>query len=227
MLKRSAKVLGTPGVFDISDPCLEGFHQCALFLARLHKEQGLRTFVFSGTVVGDGTTTAAIETAEQLRDALQMRPLIVRLDSNERQGRRAKTVKAESNLELLGDETRNVRDCIQSGPHDLPVITGPPINSALTVTRNVDLTLTRLIRDTEGTHDILIVDAPPISSPVTASVCQLIPNVVLVVRAGHARHEVVQHIAKDLEERGVNLVGTILNRHRHVIPNWFYSMFIR
>ncbi len=77
--------------------------------------------------------------------------------------------------------------------------------------------------DMREQFDLTLLDTPPINTfPEGLALTPWVDGVVLVVRAGHTRREVVQHAAEQIRLHGGKILGVVLNRRRYVIPNFLY-----
>ncbi len=74
---------------------------------------------------------------------------------------------------------------------------------------------TRFIQEARMRFPIIIVDAPPILQYAeTSAILKPLELSALIVSAGETREETVQQAVYNLEDQGVKLVGTLLNRMR-------------
>ncbi len=74
-----------------------------------------------------------------------------------------------------------------------------------------------------GQYHYAILDAAPVlSAPETAVMSQLVDGVVLVIRAGRTKREVVQRAIERLQDRGATVLGVVMNRQQYVIPEFIY-----
>lgn len=77
--------------------------------------------------------------------------------------------------------------------------------------------------DMRGQFDFTLLDSPPINmSPEGLTLAPWVDGVLLVVRAGHTRREVVQHAKEQIQLNGGKILGVVLNRRRYVIPDFLY-----
>ena len=73
----------------------------------------------------------------------------------------------------------------------------------------------RFLKETRRRFPIIVVDAPPILQYAESSaILKPLEVSALVVSAGETREETVQQAVYNLEDQGVKLVGTLLNRMR-------------
>lgn len=72
--------------------------------------------------------------------------------------------------------------------------------------------------------DYLIWDSAPVNAYAEASIlASRVDGVILVVRAGRTRREVVQKANEQLQASRGRVLGIVLNRRRYVIPNFLYK----
>jgi len=71
----------------------------------------------------------------------------------------------------------------------------------------------------------VVVDLPPVLDfPDAALLGAALDGVVLVIEAETTRWQVAQEAVKRLEAGGVKLLGAVLNKKPHVIPDWLYRL---
>jgi Mrp family chromosome partitioning ATPase len=70
----------------------------------------------------------------------------------------------------------------------------------------------------------IFIDIPPVLAYSEGiSLSHLCDGIVMVMRAGETRWEVIQEARRLLERAGVDLIGGILNQREYFIPNWVYK----
>ena len=89
-----------------------------------------------------------------------------------------------------------------------------------------DIDRLRILIDNLYQHfNYIFLDLPPVlqfADGLTMS--KLCDGVVLVVQAGKTNWEVVQETRRLLDATHVKIIGSILNRRKHHIPNWIYKL---
>lgn len=79
------------------------------------------------------------------------------------------------------------------------------------------------VSDWREHFDLVLLDVPPVEdSPSTEILCSVADGVVLVLTAGRARWEAVQHGMDQILGQQGRVLGVILNRQRHYIPDFLY-----
>jgi capsular exopolysaccharide synthesis family protein len=72
--------------------------------------------------------------------------------------------------------------------------------------------------------DYIIFDSAPIlTSPETALLAKMASGLILIVESGVTKWEVAKVAKKQLEDNNVNILGAILNKKKHYIPDFIYN----
>lgn len=82
----------------------------------------------------------------------------------------------------------------------------------------------RAITKLENTFDYVIFDAAPVSSHLSHGLvlAAKMDAVILVIESGATRHQVVAEAKKKLEHTARNLVGVVINKKQHHVPDFVY-----
>jgi capsular exopolysaccharide synthesis family protein len=79
------------------------------------------------------------------------------------------------------------------------------------------------LKKMRDSYDFVILDAPPVHRfPESQLLCAMVDGVVLVIKAGTTRRQVALSAKKQLEQAGASLLGVVLNKRRHYIPDFIY-----
>lgn len=71
--------------------------------------------------------------------------------------------------------------------------------------------------------DWVVLDGPPVlEAPEASELASLADGVVLVVQAGVAKRPVIARASELLRKSGARVIGSVLNRRRHEIPEFLY-----
>jgi capsular exopolysaccharide synthesis family protein len=80
------------------------------------------------------------------------------------------------------------------------------------------------IQDLSEKYDYVIFDTSPVlDAPETSILSPQMDGVVMVVRAGKTKREVIKRAMMMLNKQGGNLIGSVLNRKRYYIPEFIYK----
>lgn len=81
-----------------------------------------------------------------------------------------------------------------------------------------------LLDNLKSQFQYIIMDIPPILNFAEGlALSKLCDGIILVVRAGEIRWEVIQEAKRLLQKAGVPILGGILNQRKYFIPNWLYK----
>jgi len=72
-----------------------------------------------------------------------------------------------------------------------------------------------------------IIDAPPISRSIdTPHIARPTLGLVLVIESRRLKYEIIHHSIKSMEEHGVRVLGTVLNKRKFDIPRSIYNRIV-
>jgi len=81
----------------------------------------------------------------------------------------------------------------------------------------------KLLRSLRAHFDYALIDCPPITASYEAvSLAPDVDGVVLVVEADRTKRDQIFRARQTIEMAKGSLMGLVLNRRRHVVPDWFY-----
>ena len=180
--------------------------------------RGVRTLLFTSPQGREGTSTVALQFLEVLARDTQCRPVL--LDANLRRpslefdgGARVARIAAHLRPTLPGDAAVLTPNAHALAPPDEARRLGvfPPA------------VLRELIEQVGESFDWIIVDGPPVlDSPDAAPLAGAVDGVVLVVEADRTKRPVLVRSADLLRNAGARILGSVLDRRRHVIPEFIY-----
>jgi Mrp family chromosome partitioning ATPase len=202
------------------------FPRTALYLANAVREGQLRSVLFASPSGREGTTTAVISIADELRQRYGLRPIVIELSPRRSALRALYRLDASSSLEEFAVGSKDLQACIHSTGAGVALLLSSA-NGCRPVPSIADM-LRRVLHEIEGKYDIALVDAPAIlGSPDAIAAGAAVPRMLLVVESGHTRYEILQRVKREIEAANITLLGTILNKHRRFIPEWIYRWITR
>jgi Mrp family chromosome partitioning ATPase len=205
----------------------EGYGRVALFLAEAARQGEIRSVFFASATSGEGTTTAVLQVARQLRETFGIKPLVI-------EWRRARPklaamlgLKAEGTLERCLADALPLKDCVHRTDSGLTVLPAASAGAAVSLSGSADA-LRRVLEDAHKEFDVVLVDAPPVLEDSEAFVlARVIPQMVLVIRAGNTSEQSIERVQQQMAAENVKIVGAILNRYRRFIPGWISRWLTR
>ncbi len=206
----------------------ESFRRAAMFLFNAVREQRIDAVLFAGLRGGEGTTTAVLHVARELRASFGLRPLVVEMSRKKPAVRAALKLPAyDKTIESIAAGVP-LHECVQVCPDGLEVVTASDHTGDNGRLTPVDAALRRTLDQAKQVYDIVLVDALPVLVYADAMIAgAVLPNMMLVVQAGKTRYEMIDRVRRDLANQKITVLGAILNRHRDFIPGWLYRVFIR
>jgi Mrp family chromosome partitioning ATPase len=174
------------------------------------QDRGSRVVMFMSSQGGEGTTTVASEFARLL--ALEGRQRVLIADFHARRPALARR------FALAGTRRPSVR------PADAPELSVMAVDEA-TVRRGAfnPTTARQMVASVSNLYDWIVLDGPPaLEAAEAVEIAGIADGVVLVVQSGIAKRPVVARAADVLRRGGANVLGTVLNRRRHEIPEFIY-----
>jgi receptor protein-tyrosine kinase len=89
---------------------------------------------------------------------------------------------------------------------------------------HIEESLPRFLEEARTAYDAVIIDAPPVVlAPETPQIARSTDGVVMVVRSGRTRREMVQRAIGMIEQFDGKLLGVVLNRKKYHIPDFIYQ----
>lgn len=202
----------------------EEYEKLKTNLLSLNSENPIKTIMVSSAAAREGTTTVASNLAVTMAKKSTLKILLV--DANLRHPNLNKFFALEnkgglSDLILGKIEISDVLK--KTELPNLSVITSGACNlNHLEIFESERLK--DIIKSLRNQFDHLIFDSVPINVyPDAQILASKLDGVVLVVRAGKTRRQVVQKAKEQLQRVNANIVGIILNRRKYVIPKLFYN----
>ena len=218
----NAVVVKGPRQFPIQAP-MDRYQEVKIKLITRFPEESIKTILFTGTAHGDGTSTTAVSFATTLARDCRLNVLLI--DANLRSPRLHEVFNIEYNqglADLLTKEEVKVSLFIKVGHGNLYLIPCGKKNSgplAIFESTHFDKRL-KIMREW---FDYVILDAPPVNSYAESKVMGTkVDGVILVIESGKTRKQVAIRAKQELEDAGAKLLGVILNRRKHYIPEWIY-----
>jgi capsular exopolysaccharide synthesis family protein len=218
-----ALALKWPKPFPMPAP-FDGFQQVQTKLITSFPTGLIKTILITSTAHGVGSTHSAVSFATNLASCCRLDILLI--DANFRSPRIHEVFKIEPNQGLvnlmIGKEEKRL--FFQKAGHgNLYVIAcGKNRSRSLNLfeTGRFDKTL-KLMREK---FDYVILDAPPVNRYTESKVMATkADGVILVLESGKTRRQVAIRAKQELEEAGAKILGVILNRRKHYIPEWIYK----
>ena len=200
------------------------FHELKTRLAVRFSEGTIKTIMITGTSHRSGSSTTAVNFAKTLARDCRLNVLLI--DANLRSPRLHELFGIEynqglSNLLTMEDDETLLYEKVGHG--NLYVIpSGKKRIGPLTLFESVRFE--KNLKMMRERFDYILLDAPPINGYAESRVIATkVDGVILVIESGKTRSQVAIKAKQELEEAGTKILGVILNRRKHYIPEWIYK----
>jgi len=186
-------------------------------------QRAKRVLLFTSAMHDEGVTTLAVAYSRLLAMHGHERVLLVELNARRPAlGERLGIGPGEGVTHYFGDP-RPLSGLVRHMPNDgfdvLRVGDADPTQIQI----HLEKVFPRLREEALKTYDTVIIDAPPIVlSPETPPIAPLVDGVILVVLCGKTKRETVQRSIRLIEQFNGRVLGVVLNRKRHFIPEFIY-----
>jgi capsular exopolysaccharide synthesis family protein len=183
-----------------------------------------RSVMFAASISGEGTSLVAREFAASLAAQGEVETLLV--DANLRRPSVHDVFRTARDPGLSDHVLADVplSDCLkESGVPRLTLLTaGRPVVSPPRVLGHSRMEA--LLAELRRRFGCVVVDVPPLlpfSDGVQLS--RRVDGVVIVIRSGRTKRELIQHGLALLDDAGARVLGSVLNRRRFYIPRFVYD----
>ena len=185
----------------------------------------VKTILFAGTTHGDGCSTTAVNFAAALAKDSKVKVLLIEVNLRTPSLHDVfKIDHIQGVSELISGDGEMASKIKKVEPGNLYVLPCGGNHSdpvCLFESTRFDQLLELMSKE----FDYIILDGPPV--PVFSE-CRVLSakvgGIVLVVESGKTRRQVALRAKKQLEAAGGQVLGVVLNRRKHYIPDWIYRL---
>ena len=202
---------------------LEWFEDLTSKIVVQQPEARKKALLFVGTNHGVGCSTITTNYAMALAKNKSLKVLIV--DINLRTPAMHNVFKIDSSrgvAELLNGDNEIDTKIRKVGPENLCVL--PCGAHHFSPSSQIgSYGFDRIIKLVNGSFDYILFDGPPVPAFSDCSILfPKVDGVVLVIESGKTRRQVALRAKKVIEQAGGKILGVILNKRKHYIPDWLY-----
>ena len=206
----------------VVDP--EQYHALASEIVLALPSASSRVVMFASAVREEGTSTVAAEFAATLASTAEQPVLLI--DANLRHPV-LHTMFGVARDPGLADHILNdvpLSECLRET--DVPHLTVLPVGRRAVAPPRVfsDPRMKRLLKDVRGRFAYVILDmAALVQYSEGFQLSRDVDGVVIVIKAGRTKRELVEHATELLKDAGARVLGIVLNRRRYYIPKFIYE----
>ena len=186
-------------------------------------DNAVKTIMITGISRQCGTSTTAVGFATTLASDCKSRVLLIEADTRAPSFTKFFTLQEDMGLsDFYSDNPQKILPLQTAATGNLYVIPSgkrrPGVNTFFESDR-----FDAILEQFRQAFDYVILDAPPVVSHDEPKVLgKKVDGVILVSRSGKSRQRVAIRAKNELEATGANILGVILNRRKHYIPEWIY-----
>ena len=184
----------------------------------------VKTIMFTSTAHGDGSSFTAVSLATTLVKDFRRNVLLI--DANLRRPSLHEIFNIENNNGLSNiltqeeDKTFFVKKAGYGRLYLIPCGKKKSEPANLFESNRFDKTL-KTMREK---FDYVILDVPPVNSYAESIVIATkVDGVILVLESDKTRQQVAIRAKQEMEKAGAKVLGVILNKRKHYIPEWIYK----
>ena len=189
-----------------------------------YNRSSVKTIMITGTAHGSGASTTAIHLATALAKDSKLKVLLV--DANFRTPGLHKVFHTSffgGVYDLINKEDAKSLKFLNVGPGEMYLLPSG-VNQAVDNGYFESDQFSMLIQATRKSFDYVIVDCASVGEfPDCQAICATVDGVILVIESGKTRRQVALRAKKELEDSGGRVLGVVLNRRKHYIPEWIYK----
>lgn len=182
-----------------------------------------RALLFTSATQGEGTTTIATTFARFLAMQGTHRILACELNARRPSFTNVFSINGAKGVTDYFASRVDLPSIVQTvGPHEIDVLqVGRKDPTVIQV--HLAQILPTFLEDAFRHYDTVIIDAPPvIDCPETPPMAGFVDGVVMVVRAGSTRREIVARAIDRIKKFDGEVLGVVLNRKKFYVPDFLY-----
>jgi capsular exopolysaccharide synthesis family protein len=185
-------------------------------------QAGCRAVLLSSALAGEGTTEVTIGLALALAGSMGKRTAIVDCNMHHPEVHARFGVPQVGLGEYLGREIPLEKALFNTVVPNLYVM--PVGKRPLSLAAFSQEDFSGLVADLRKRFDYVLMDAAPVGAhPECAVLCDKVDSVILVVKHGSTRREVVVRAKEIIIRAGGRILGIVLNRRKFPIPEFLYK----
>lgn len=204
----------------------KNFTEPTAFVARQVRRHGLRHFLFTSARNGEGTTTTVLGIARELHLSYSLRVLALEINPHTN-GFKA-ILEPEQPPTNYSYETSSSAKYIRAVPEGFTILTlGRQKQGSGSDPSLVD-SLGEVLKAVKDHFDVVLIDTPAVlDSTEVFSIAPEVDGAILVVEAGRTRVEMLEHMRTIFAREELKILGSLLTKQEHAIPNWFYRILFK
>jgi Mrp family chromosome partitioning ATPase len=184
---------------------------------------GKRSLLFASSSTGEGTTTIVSSFARLLSIQTSERVLLVEMNARKPALHWKLGLNSQYGVTHFLDGRQPLEAIVQPAPQGSFDAVHVGESDPVKIQVNLDRTFPLFLQTALQIYDTVLVDAPPvIGAPEVPPMASVVDGVVIVVRAGKTKREIVQRSLEMIGQFEGQVLGLVLNRKKYYIPDFIY-----
>jgi Mrp family chromosome partitioning ATPase len=198
----------------------EEYKRVALALATPARGDRHRSVLLSSPTAGEGTTTSAVFLGRHLVRDFGLRTVLVELNWARPALAGLFGLDAERSVAAALSGRLPLQQCLQDDGAGLALLPAGEFRE-LEEEQGWQKAFCAMIHELRAGFDISLIDTAPLLESADALVAaNAVPHMILVVSAGWASRQAISRAVQELEQANVQLIGTIFNERKRILPGW-------
>ena len=204
-------------------PFLDELNQLRANLDRILPAGTPQSLLITGAVPGEGASTVATSFAQVLSEDPSYRVMYVDADLRNQDERPVPPVEGGGGFAAVMEGRAGLSDTLRpSRVPRLDVLASEGLHQAPYRSTSAERLKRMLAEAKSEYHRVLIDAAPVLVAPETPVMASCVDGVILVVRSGKEKREVILEAVDSLKKRNARLLGVVMNRQKYVVPGFIY-----
>ena len=209
---------------DFESPAFERYEGLGHRVINLETPKPTKAIMFTGTGIGDGCSTSAINFAAALVLEYKRKVLLIDADLRNPVVHESFNIPRSPGLSDIldrkADFSRAIHEIASKSLYVLTCGTKPRLVSGLFENSEFE----NLLTEARQSMDYVVLDTPPVGIyPESRAISSRVDGSVLVIYSGRTRRQVALRAKQLLERSGAPVMGVLLNRRKYYIPEWLYA----
>ena len=216
-MPRSEPILGH------ESPFIDELDRLRASLDRILPQELPQSLMVVGAVPGEGASTVATSFAHLLAEDPRFRVLYVDADLRNRDERLIPPVDPGEGFGSLLETRASMGDLLRPTTIDrLDVLPSEGLHASPYRSTSGER-VGQIINEAKAGYNRILIDAAPILvAPETAVMANEVDGVILVIRSGREKREVILEAVDALKKHNAHILGVVMNRQKYVVPGFIY-----
>jgi Mrp family chromosome partitioning ATPase len=198
----------------------EQYKRAALALATPTRGTRPRSVLIGGATAGEGTTSAAVFLGRHLVRDFGLRTALVELNWVRPVMAGLFDLDSKRSVAAALSGRLPLQECLQNDGKGLGLLPAGDF-AELEQEKGWQTAFCGMIHELHNDYDITLVDTPPLLESADALIAgSAVSHMILVVSAGWASRHAITRAVQELERGKIQVVGTIFNERKKILPDW-------